>query len=259
MILNNNILNLGDVHGRTEWTIPTFGGMSRFNDWQNDPSKDDIYPFKKFKKIIFIGDYTDSFTIPNVDILHNLKNIITFKKAYPDLVILLGGNHDVQYITGKEEARCQGYRPEAYYDLHDLFNANIELFQLAYQEDNWLWTHAGLTKEFYNNCVLTMKDTRYRFYNITKDMNLVELLNFMFESGNKDLYNVGYSSFGRSLFPSPIWARPEDLDNDPIEYNQIIGHTQSQDVRIVNIKDNLQHIYIDCLGHKKWHILKLPK
>src|SRR3990172_8977517 len=70
------VLSIGDIHGRIEWIIPTFGSVSRFNDWleKGDPSL--IYPLNKYDKIIFVGDYTDSFTLSNLEILHNLKNII---------------------------------------------------------------------------------------------------------------------------------------------------------------------------------------
>ena len=108
-----------------------------------------------------------------------------------------------------------------------------------------------------DNCVLETKKENYRFYSETKNMNISELLNFMFVVNNLDLYNVGFSSHGSSHFPSILWARPKDLDNDQIEFNQIVGHTHSDDVRIVNINTNIKHIYIDCLGNKKWYILNI--
>ena len=66
------ICAIGDIHGR--------------NDWEKvDPNK--------YDKIIFVGDYVDSFDIPTGEILKNLENIIAFKKEYYDKVILLLGNH----------------------------------------------------------------------------------------------------------------------------------------------------------------------
>jgi hypothetical protein len=101
-----------------------------------------------------------------------------------------------------------------------------------------------------------MQNKNYRFYDIVKDMNFVELLNFMHEINNTDLFNVGYSSMGNSLYPSPLWARPEDLNNDPIVgLNQIVGHTGTKDIVIKEINDTTKHIYIDCLPFNKWHIL----
>jgi predicted MPP superfamily phosphohydrolase len=68
------ILNIGDLHGRNNWI-----------QWTEE--------YKDVDKIMFIGDYVDSFDISNVEILDNLKNIIEFKQKFSDKVILLLGNH----------------------------------------------------------------------------------------------------------------------------------------------------------------------
>ena len=67
-------ISIGDIHGR--------------DIWKNvNPSK--------YDKIIFVGDYVDSFTISNTTILNNLLDIIEFKKSFKNKVILLLGNHDI--------------------------------------------------------------------------------------------------------------------------------------------------------------------
>ena len=284
-------LTIGDVHGITEWMIPTFGTEERFYKWLHNKNDDKDYPFNKYDKIIFIGDYCDCFSIENwinigltkeeankryksnVEILHNLKMIIEFKKAYPNKVILLIGNHDMHYIksTATSMYKCSGFRMDAYMLLHELFYENSTLFQIAYQYENYLWTHAGVTRGFLNNFVLPMQNKEYKFSEHTKNMNIAELLNFMYEINNYDLYNVGYSSHGSSPYPGPLWARPSDLNPDPIDLNQIVGHTSYSDIRIFETSTSLdeikrehlqvntpvKHIYTDCLSHKKWFILDL--
>lgn len=44
-------------------------------------------------KIIFIGDYVDSFNIDDMSISANLFDIISLKEKYPEKIILLWGNH----------------------------------------------------------------------------------------------------------------------------------------------------------------------
>ena len=46
------------------------------------------------EKIIFLGDYVDDWNKPPEASYNLLTRLITFKKAYPDKVILLLGNHD---------------------------------------------------------------------------------------------------------------------------------------------------------------------
>jgi len=133
---------------------------------------------------------------------------------------------------------------------------------MAFKYKDWLWTHAGVTKSFLTECIDMMRDKSYRFYDQTKDMKIDELLNFMLEVGNPDLYNVGDASGGSSLSPSPIWARPSELDNDPIMLNQIVGHTHYRNIVEREMSafsqefKDIIHVYVDCLDNKQWHVHK---
>ncbi len=147
------ILTIGDIHGRDYWKFITHGSSYEFEQWvtmvnaganpMDDLFKED-YPYFSADKIVFVGDYVDSFTISNVEIKKNLEDIIFFKKTLPNKVVLLWGNHDVQYFIPNQI--CSGYRPEARWDLQILFESNKDLFQMAYHEGDYLWTHAGLLK-----------------------------------------------------------------------------------------------------------------
>ena len=130
------ILSVGDFHGRDYW---------RELALYDNPDK--------FDYIIFVGDYVDSFNKTNVEILHNLSNLIEFKRKYPERVILLLGNHDVDYMLANSPAsfshRCTGFRPEMFWDLKDLFRRNMRFFDVAFQIDNYIWTHAGVHAGWY--------------------------------------------------------------------------------------------------------------
>ena len=82
------VLTLGDVHGRDRWMFHTHGSPYEFNNWMTMIEKgvptDDVefwkeMPYLQYDKIVFIGDYVDSFDISNVTILDNLKKILFFK------------------------------------------------------------------------------------------------------------------------------------------------------------------------------------
>ena len=75
-------ITIGDIHGRSDWQ-------------EIDPAN--------YDKIIFVGDYVDSFTVSDIDIITNLLNIIQFKKDNMNKVVLLLGNHDLQYLFSNEE------------------------------------------------------------------------------------------------------------------------------------------------------------
>src|SRR5579859_3883906 len=122
------IITIGDIHGRDYWK-------------EVDPNQ--------YDKIIFVGDYVDQFP-PMTDktILENLKDIIEFKMAYPDKVVLLLGNHDLQYYF-LGDFGCSGFRPSMAVTLSNLFKKHSELFQVSFQIGNYLWSHAGVSKKWY--------------------------------------------------------------------------------------------------------------
>jgi hypothetical protein len=107
-------LILGDIHGTTCWkTAVTENPHCRY---------------------VFLGDYLDGKENSNFNAeITNLQEIIHFKKANPDNIILLLGNHDWSYIEYGEP----------------LFMDNLHLFQNAYQSDNIVFTHAGIVHRWF--------------------------------------------------------------------------------------------------------------
>ena len=70
-----------DVHGRRFWRDAVKGHEE--------------------DKIVFLGDYVDPYEWEGItpgDAFLELKDIIAFKKAHPDNVTLLLGNHDLGYL-----------------------------------------------------------------------------------------------------------------------------------------------------------------
>ena len=65
---------IGDTHGRSIWKLIV--------NQEQDADR-----------IIFIGDYFDSFEISGVEQIQNFKEIIEYKKTSGKEVIMLIGNH----------------------------------------------------------------------------------------------------------------------------------------------------------------------
>ena len=155
-MMKKKYIAVGDIHGRDNWKFKMFGSSYEYESWAREAINGAAevfavdYPFNEYDKIIFIGDYVDSFTVGNAQMKKNLEDLILFKKTFPDKVVLLLGNHDVQYIVSNQI--CSGYRPEMRPDFYDLFNKNIDLFEMAYELKTKhvpiLFTHAGVTEEW---------------------------------------------------------------------------------------------------------------
>ena len=223
-----NILTLGDIHGRSIWKQIVFGGNTEFFFWKQAVEEDYLdyegkYRFQMdWDKIIFVGDYCDSFTIGNEAILENLKDIILFAKTYPDLVVLLLGNHDVQYIQSNE--CCSGYRPEMRPDLNELFTENKDLFKIAYLDEfdtgnrviKTLWTHAGVTHGWFQEFMRDINSPRYRhneFFIGSETWKIDKVLNLAWDLRVDNLFNVDNASGGFSLWAGPLWVRPHILND----------------------------------------------
>ena len=157
---------IGDIHGRDAWkNVST----------------------KAFDKIVFIGDYVDSTSLSDLAILENLKKIIALKKRHPEKVVLLLGNHDIHYLH-YPHFQCSRFRPSMQGDLTALFRKNAGLFQVAYQKDNYLFTHAGVTNNWYDELMRTpvLKEICDQEENIAAQLNSLERTKhrgFLYQAG----------------------------------------------------------------------------
>ena len=232
------ILSIGDVHGTDFW-----------KGFVLNPSEFDV--------IVFVGDYVDSFDKTNEQIKNNLLDIIEFKKSYPEKVFLLLGNHDIQYAlnppaTLQMKYGCSGYRGEMHYDLYDIFNNNKDSFQVAYQYENYIWTHAGIHRGWYQSFL-----AQYNKYFQMFDENVAGKLNIAYKYEVKSLFDVGYLRWGMQKVGGIFWADKQETWLKPLkEYHQICGHTHIEDIKQIEYKKfNCSVTYIDVVT--KPYILEL--
>ena len=191
-------LLIGDIHGRNIWK--------------------DIILKEAPNRIIFIGDYFDSFDISVVEQLHNFKEIIEYKEASDKEVILLIGNHDFHYYPGGEQ--YSGYRAGSAPVIRQLLEENNHHLQMCYQFDNILCSHAGIGYNW------LMEQNRY------EDGNISEFVNAVWKHHPRYFMFNGIDPYGNSKTQTPIWIRPPALmsgNKDTFlkeQYIQIVGHTQ---------------------------------
>ena len=120
---------LGDIHGSTYWKT----AVAENSDC----------------RYVFLGDYLDPYKkINRKDLLENLRQIIDFKRQNTENVVLLLGNHDLHYITPLF-SRCTRYDSLIAEEAYCLFADNSTLFQNAYQQDNTIFTHAGISRKWF--------------------------------------------------------------------------------------------------------------
>lgn len=265
--MKKNILTVGDVHGNDLWKDYTHGSTYDFNNWMNSvmhgaPPDYDFWkehPFMKYDRIVFVGDYADSFNKTNVEIKKNLEDIIFFRKVLPDKVVTLLGNHDVQYMV--PNTQCSGFRGEMAFDLQILFRENFDLFKMAHleimEDEKWLWTHAGVTKGWIKEAKEELLKPD-RFHAINRpyaDAELDEMIHHLWKMESRVLFQVDRDSGGSCMWASPLWVRPRMLNEHYVEgYNQVVGHTSVPSPTSWIYEHNwkkYQIWYVDCLNYRR--------
>lgn len=220
------ILALGDIHGR--------------NHWKEITSKE------TFDLVVFVGDYFDTHDrgySPNRQ-LENFKEILEFKKANKDKVILLTGNHDYHYIPEITE-RYSGYNPNYAKDFGVVIKSALkeDFLQMCFSIDNLLFSHAGVTKTW---CAANEIDLT----------DIANSINSLFKTDKKAFgftYGRNFDSSGDDITQPPIWVRPISLCLDSVNnYKQIVGHTT---VRKISVFEKIPAILIDALGTSKEYLV----
>jgi len=178
----------------------------------------------EFEKIVFQGDYWDSFNIKFPEQLSTFKGILKLKENFPDKVVLLLGNHDIHYLTNK--ITYSGYQLEHAAAISAWMRDNLDKFQNSYfcKKTNQLHTHAGLSNSFYER--LNLLKPR------PEDVELEEWLN----SFTIDQAHTLYHKDGYSPHNCISMIRPEGLLSDIYLGDnilmQVVGHTHSNRMRM---------------------------
>ena len=197
---------LGDIHGRSNWKLAIH---------QEKPDR-----------VIFIGDYFDSFEISGVEQIDNFKQIIKYKEDNPQIeIVLLIGNHDHHYFPEVGYTGTSGYQSGIAPSITQVIDENRHHLQMAYGFKDYLFTHAGVSPVW--------MDKVFGPDDWSKE-NIVVDLNEMFRYKPRVFDFTGLEPSGDNATQTPIWIRPRSLMSAnkkhpkglKKDYIQIVGHTQ---------------------------------
>ncbi len=223
-----NILTISDLHGRTVWR------------------EADLTPYDK---VIFLGDYTDSYVVDDETIYTNLHDIIQLKRKSPKKFVLLIGNHDAQYMHFPHY-RCSGFRSWAQPSLSNLFAKHDSLFQVAYQQGAYVFTHAGVTNQWLAHAQIK---TGKHAAAVQPDYDLAGFLNDIHRQPlqvRNLLFEVGPKRGGYDAYSGPVWADRSETKKDYLAgFQQIVGHTPVDDFATIQGKSG-SITYTDVLQTK---------
>ena len=225
---------IGDVHGRSLWKLIV--------NQEQDADR-----------IVFIGDYFDSFDIKGEEQLNNFLDIIEFKKTTNKEVIMLIGNHDYHYFPEVGENGTSGYQSIFSYQIKPTIDANREHLQMAYQFDEYLFSHAGVSSAFMDS---VFGNDGWKVETMVEQLNeqfKYKPLTFQFGSA-VSIKKMSYlDPYGDNEEQSPIWIRPRSLmaanrETLRTQVIQVVGHTavRKLDIDGAMKADGGRYYLIDC-------------
>ena len=223
------ITAIGDIHGRKGWKEIV----------KNNPGS----------HFIFLGDYLDSYSNEGIfedECIENFHDLMEFKKNNNSNVTFLIGNHDFQYLfypyggtSGRSKKKLQEHI--------SIFKDNRDYFQFAFQKNNYLFTHAGVSNNW------AKEQSKYLFdIGLNKDMsNFGETLNKAGSDvkGRSVLIISSFYRGGGELYGGPLWCDYRELDNNLSGYHQVVGHNRFDDITTFG-DDNESITFCDCLFEK---------
>lgn len=219
-------LILGDTHGRSFWKLAVNMEMP--------------------DRVVFVGDYFDSYNINTEYQVNNFLDILEYKKTSGVETILLIGNHDHHYYPEIGYTGTSGYQQVGRFQIEPVIDSNREHLQIAYQMDDLLITHAGVSTVFMNDI----------FGKGGWDLeNVASELNELFKYKPHAFEFNGWDPYGNDDKQTPIWIRPTALmrankkEEIKKRYIQIFGHTQNNGISLNHIKKAAGGRYynIDCM------------
>lgn len=223
---------LGDIHGRDIWK--------------------DIVTQEKPDRVVFIGDYFDTPNIPGPKQIENFRDIIAFKESGQCEVIMLIGNHDHHYNKKFGFAETySGFQPKWALTIGHLLETNEHHLQMAYQLDEFLCSHAGISVEFLAD------KTGIKELEVDK---IADIVNDLYRENPKAFNFDGTNPYGDNTYQTPIWIRPVSLmyankDSLAPHVIQVVGHTAVK----ISIMDTEvtggRYYFIDKLHNNHGHYL----
>ena len=215
-------LIIPDVHGKRFWTLEQ---LEKFIKSQ-------------FGMIVCLGDYFDSFDKTIDEQIELFEELCMLKEKYPKNVIMLWGNHCIQYSLKRNpdfKKQYAGFQYKYMYRISDLIEKHFNKLQFAYSYNKYLFTHAGLSHTCLNALIAYDED-----YPKECNDDLVRLLNY---NHREHYFNTFKYNGGSDKFDGILWIRPESLEKDlpKLDMIQVVGHTYQE--YGVNITKNV--IYCD--------------
>lgn len=181
----------------------------------------------KEQRIIFIGDYLDSFS-GNIEEQQELLEMVLDAVQTRDNVSALMGNHELSYL--ESHYRASGF---SWILASNLGEKNLGLMRkhldLWIEEDSFLFSHAGMSL---NWIPVSERDNP---------------MGYLVEATLPSIYQIGYSRGGNYPCGGLLWCDYYEEFKPVPDIKQVFGHTARAEVEKGIRTDDAENYCIDCL------------
>ena len=159
-------------------------------------------------KIVVLGDLFDHWTTGFARQMSNAGQIMKWKLQNREKVCLCWANHDTSYYLDEE---CSGYQHNFAFDIREFFRKHKMLFEVVFIFDNWIFSHAGVSREWMRCCGIKSPHEINELFKLRPDF-------FRW---------AGPDGFGNNYNEGPLWIRPGALLKTALDnWNFVCGHTE---------------------------------
>ena len=178
-------------------------------------------------KIVFLGDYVDSYENSWPTEQKVLEQIIEFKLQHDDKVVLLLGNHDIEYLKISHIlCNTSGHQNKYHMFIKTFLEKYLDLFHIVYKEEDWLFSHAGVSTQWLQNPL----GLNYRYVEdisqIPKNWDVKDINEAFVAKQYKYFEHNSEDPYGNDPGEGCLWIRPKALLTSSYPCNQVVGHTE---------------------------------
>lgn len=189
-----------------------------------------IYEKEQPDEVILLGDYFDSYTLSDSEILYAFNELLILREYHLSLnkgnFIMLLGNHELHYLlpTAEYGGYRQGYAAVAHIRLKDCLTDKIIKYVHIDNKLKTIYSHAGVSNDWITKRIK-------QDYN-TFPLECINELDLNYFGIN---HLSGINGYGDTPTQSPLWIRPNSLLLNAyspygIQWTQIFGHTHNKHI-----------------------------
>lgn len=229
------IVAIGDVHGWDSW-------------------KTVLSQNPEAERIVFIGDYFDSFTLSAEVQINNFIELAKVAEKDKRIVLLIG-NHDHHYFSEIGNTGTSGYQSSAAHMIGHAISMYKDLLKMAHAEENVLFTHAGVGEMW-----LLKQDKDIKVDKPFTAKGIADVVNDLWKYKPKSFIFDGWNGYGDDMGQTPIWIRPRSLMKDSQDMKkvgiiQVVGHTGQKQIDIEGKSTGGKYFFIDTMGTSREYLI----